>query len=311
MGEALTMLAIVAVGLQFALQAPINNRLGDRVGRLGAALVSNTIGTTILIVAFAIVLASGGIGGTGGPAGLLDVPVWQLAGGLIGATWVAVSAITIGRIGAGAVASAVIAGQLICSLAVDQFGWVGIERQAITTPRLIGAVLLLAGTVSVARSPRGTVLAASDHGLNHQHPLAVSAVLFTGLLMGLQHPLNGLLSETVGVFTSGLLNFIVGTALLLVTVVASGRATRLTRVHGVRPRYLTGGLVGVVIVIASMAAVKVVGATALAATLVLGQLLGSVALDRIGALGLERRPLTARRICGILLLLVGTVLAVS
>lgn len=318
MGESLTVLAIVAVGLQLALQPPINNRLGDRVGRLGAALVSNTIGTTILIAAFVVVLASGNVGGTQGPSGLLDVPAWQMAGGLVGATWVAVSVVTVGRIGAGVVASAAITGQLISALFIDQFGWVGIAQQAVTVPRLVGAVLLITGTVLVAlRSPKPVAVASETAPVGpardsaRRHFGALLTVFFTGLMMGFQHPLNGLLSETVGDFTSGLLNFIIGTALLLVVVAASGGATRITRVRGIRPLYLLGGLLGVITVIASLAAVKVIGATALAAALITGQLCGSVALDRVGAFGLERRPLTFRRTVGLLLLLAGTFLAVS
>ncbi|MDQ2622970.1 MAG: DMT family transporter [Actinomycetota bacterium] len=311
MNHSVTVIFVVAVGFQLALQAPINNRLGDRVGRLAAALVSNTVGTAILAVLFGVVLAIGDVGGTEGPTALLDVPVWQMAGGLIGAVWVAVSAITIGRIGAGVVASAAITGQLICSLFVDHFGWVGVEQASITSTRLTGACLLVAGTALVARRAPGTGFRADAEDPPGRHLWSLLVVFMTGLMMGFQHPLNGLLSETVGDVTSGLLNFVTGTILLLVAVTLSGRAVRLNRVRGVESRYLLGGLVGVVTVITSLAAVKVVGATALAAALITGQLCGSVALDRLGAFGLERRPLTPRRITGLLLLLAGTVLAVS
>lgn len=311
MGESLTALAILVVGMQLALQAPVNNRLGDRVGRLAAALVSNIVGTAILVVVFAVVVAAGTTGGSAGPTGLLDVPAWQMAGGLVGATWVAVSAIAIGRIGAGVVASAAISGQLIGSLIVDQFGLVGVEQETVTVTRMLGAALLVAGTVLVARRKPTATGAAGQGGPDVHHPLLLAAVFATGLMMGFQHPLNGLLSETVGGVTSGLTNFVTGTILLLVAVAATGRATRLTGLRGVRPRYLLGGLFGVVTVIASLTAVKVVGATALTAALVTGQLAGSVALDRAGAFGLERRPLTSRRIAGLVLLLAGTALAIS
>lgn len=306
MGEWLIVLAIVAVGAQLAVQAPVNSRLGDRVGRLGAALVSNLVGTAIIAAAFLAVLVTGNVGGSEGPSGLAGTPAWEMVGGLIGAAWVAVSAITVGRIGAGVVASAAITGQLICSLVIDQLGLAGVERQAVTAPRLAGALLLIAGTAMVARRAAG-----SPAGEARRHLLALAAVFVTGLLMGFQHPLNGLLSETVGDLTSGLLNFLVGTALLIVVVALSGRGRELARVRGVEPIYLIGGLLGVITVIASLVAVKAVGATALAAGLITGQLGGSVALDRLGAFGLERRPLTRRRSAGVLLLLVGTVLAIS
>jgi transporter family-2 protein len=78
------------------------------------------------------------------------------------------------------------------------------------------------------------------------------------------------------------------------------------------PRWqFVGGLIGVITVLASLSAVPVIGAAALTAALVTGQLVGSVALDRFGAIGLDVRPVDARRAAGVLLLLAGTVACVA
>jgi uncharacterized membrane protein YdcZ (DUF606 family) len=53
-----------------------------------------------------------------------------------------------------------------------------------------------------------------------------------------------------------------------------------------------------------------IGAGAVAAATVTGQLTTSVVLDRIGFLGLDREPLTASRVAGVGLLLAGTYLVV-
>lgn len=306
----------------------MNNRLGDSIGRLAAALVSNTVGTAILAIAFLVVLALGAIGGSRGPAGLLEVPGWQLLGGLSGGLWVAVSAIAVGRVGAGTVAAATITGQLVSALVIDQFGWLGIEQRPVTLLRLAGVALLIVGTVLVASRARSGAGAGSRRvpgGHDDPDPAAaridgslppdrhlglVAAIFAVGLAMGFQHPLNALLSDTVGDITSALVNFIVGTLLLMVAVGLTGRFARFRGIGRPRPVYLLGGLFGVLVVVASIIVVKVVGATVLFAALVTGQLCGSVALDRVGAFGLEPRALDRRRLTGLLMLFAGTILAV-
>lgn len=324
MGEVLAAVLIVAVGAQLALQAPVNNRLGDSIGRLAAALVSNTVGTGILVVCFLAVLALGAVGGSQGPSGLLHVPAWQLLGGLTGGLWVAMSAIAVGRIGAGTVAAATVTGQLVSALVIDQFGWFGIEQRPVTVLRIAGVLLLVAGTILVARRSRtaghpppappggrpgtGPVIPAGPAA--SRHPGLVGAIFAVGLAMGFQHPLNALLSDTVGDITSALVNFVVGTLLLVAAVGFSGRFGRFRGMGRPRPLYLLGGLFGVIVVVASIVVVKVVGATILFAALVTGQLCGSVILDRVGAFGLAPRPLDPRRTLGLALLLGGTILAV-
>jgi transporter family-2 protein len=56
--------------------------------------------------------------------------------------------------------------------------------------------------------------------------------------------------------------------------------------------------------------VKSIGAGGVAAGTITGQLIASVAIDRIGAFGLNEEPLTLSRIAGVLLLLLGTWLIV-
>ncbi len=301
MSTGLASIAIVAVGAQLALQAPINSALGGHVGRLAASLVSFVVGSLIL---FFLVLVSGELPSLGE---LGNVPAHQLLGGLIGATYVATATLTVARIGAGAVVAATIAGQLLGSLLIDELGLVGVETVSLDLLRFIGALLLIAGTLLVVT--RGSGLASAAR----QGPAfaALITVFVAGLLVGLQHPLNGLLSESSGELVAALTNFIVGTLFLAVLVVASGRSSRLSAL-GNAPRWqLLGGVIGLITVLAALSAVSILGAAGLTAALVTGQLIGSIAIDRAGAFGLEVRAVTPRRALGAVLLLVGTLLCVS
>jgi bacterial/archaeal transporter family-2 protein len=59
--------------------------------------------------------------------------------------------VTVRSLGAGGVTAATIAGQLTAAIVVDQLGILGLEKQAVTVPRLVGVALLAAGTFLVVK----------------------------------------------------------------------------------------------------------------------------------------------------------------
>ena len=128
-----------------ALQAPINAGLGKATGGLPAAMVSFLVGAAVLTL---IVLVSGKAGGVGNVG---DVQWYYLAGGLLGAVYVANALVAVDAIGAGGVAAATVAGQLTASVVVDRLGILGLDQVALTPARILGVVLLLAGTLLIVR----------------------------------------------------------------------------------------------------------------------------------------------------------------
>ena len=144
---AVAVLATVAAGGLVALQAPINSVLGKSVGTFAAASVNFAVGTCVL-VAITLVLA-GGFGDLGEGRGL-DWYYW-VGGGLVGAAYVTTVLLTVRELGAGGVTAATITGQLAASVAIDRAGVLGLERTPITTSRVLGVLLLVAGTILVVR----------------------------------------------------------------------------------------------------------------------------------------------------------------
>jgi bacterial/archaeal transporter family-2 protein len=135
-----------AAGGLIALQAPINSRLGRSVGTFQAAFLSFAIGTAALTIIAA--LAKGGLGQIGEARGL----AWYyLVGGLLGAVYVTTVLVTVRSLGAGGVTAATIAGQLSLSVAVDHFGWLGVDRSPVTAVKVAGIVLLAVGVFLVVR----------------------------------------------------------------------------------------------------------------------------------------------------------------
>ncbi len=302
MNHELTVILVAVVGAQLAVQAPLNSGLGRTVGKLPAALISFLVGLTAL---FLLCLVSGELGHF---SSIGDASFPSLFGGFSGAIFVATSTVTISRIGAGAVAAATIAGQLTCSLVVDDFGWVGVDTVPVTELRILGAILLLVGTgLVVYRRKYATDL----EGAGKAGLLAVVAVMISGALVGVQHPLNAELADHIGGLNSALMNFMTGTVLLAVIVISARLGRDMKRVGEVRWYYLCGGFIGVVTVLSALSAVGTIGAAGLTAAIVTGQLLSSIILDRFGVFGLERRRITPTRLIGVGLLIAGTFLTVS
>ncbi len=136
---------MAATGGLIALQAPINAGLGRATGSIAAALVSFAIGT--LFLALIVIVA----GQAGGVSSAFDVRWYYLIGGLLGAAYVFTALVAISSIGAGAVAAATITGQLTLSVVLDRVGILGLEQQPITPARVLGVLLLLAGTYLIVR----------------------------------------------------------------------------------------------------------------------------------------------------------------
>jgi transporter family-2 protein len=138
--------ATVVVGALIALQAPINSGLGKMTGTMPAAAISFIVGTLLLL---GIVLVSGEIGSL---AKATDVKWYYLIGGILGAAYVTTVLLTVRTLGAGGVTAATVAGQLTMSVAIDRLGFLGLEETPITLTRVIGVLLLFAGTVLVIRT---------------------------------------------------------------------------------------------------------------------------------------------------------------
>ena len=138
------LLAVVA-GAAVASQAPTNGALGENIGNLRAAFINFAVGSIVLLV---VVLVIGG-----GLGGLLDDPTrWHYLGGLAGAFFVSVAVVTVAPLGVTLQTAAILLGQFTMSMAIDRYGWFGIQAQPIGPQHLVGVGLMAAGLVVLARA---------------------------------------------------------------------------------------------------------------------------------------------------------------
>lgn len=134
------------VGALIPLQSGINSRLAGAVYHpLQASLVSFTVGTLFLVI---INFTQGNL--FRWPS-LQQLPWWYFTGGLIGTVVVTSVLLLFPRIGAVALLSAVVAGQMMMSVVVDHAGLLGAPEHTLSPGRMLGVLLLVVGVLLIQR----------------------------------------------------------------------------------------------------------------------------------------------------------------
>ena len=142
----LALLATVGAGAFVALQAPLNAKLAEATGKVPSAAVNFAVGTAILILLIAVLGQARRVGDA------TSVPWYVLVGGgAMGVIYVTTVIFTVRELGAGGATAATITGQLAASLVLDRLGILGLTETAITPGRVLGVVLLVAGTLLIVR----------------------------------------------------------------------------------------------------------------------------------------------------------------
>jgi transporter family-2 protein len=141
---------------------------------------------------------------------------------------------------------------------------------------------------------------------------AVAATIAAGGLVAVQAPVNNVLSRHVGTWGAASISFLVGTACVLTVAVAfaGGFQGDAGAASPAWYYWLLGGLAGATIVTTTLITVRDLGAGGVTAATIAGQLTAAVIVDHIGALGVERHPVTLARLAGIACLAAGTYLVV-
>jgi bacterial/archaeal transporter family-2 protein len=142
----LFMLLAVFAGALLPIQASLNAEFAQRgATALWAAAVSAALSSLTFVVVASIFLRIP-------PPSLKffsEVPPWLWWGGFIGAFVLGIMSSVPQRIGAATMIVCFVAGQTLCSLALDHYGVLGLPQQEITLGKLAGAGLIVAGVMFV------------------------------------------------------------------------------------------------------------------------------------------------------------------
>jgi transporter family-2 protein len=138
----------------------------------------------------------------------------------------------------------------------------------------------------------------------------VMIALASGAALAFQVGMNNTLRARVGhPMLAAWISFVIGTAALTLYLLVARPVWPDRLRFAEAPWWMFGGgLVGAVYVASSATFAKDLGAAAWLGLIVTGQVFASLALDHFGLVGFPKRPITAIRISGALILLAGVVL---
>lgn len=134
--------------------------------------------------------------------------------------------------------------------------------------------------------------------------------VFAGTLIPLQAGLNAQLRNWLGSpFSATLVSVVISTVcIFVVCVIARTPIPELSSLAKAPWWVWTGGVVGVIYVCMVLTLAPKLGATALVASIIAGQMFISLVLDQFALIGFQSHPINAGRIVGILLLFGGAFL---
>ncbi len=135
----LAMAAGVSVVVQQAINANLRASLDSAVW---AGFVSYAVGTLCMLTA--IILLREAI--PSAPM-LARSNWWAWIGGAFGAIFIAISIFLVPRLGAATFIALLVAGQMIASLVIDNYGLFGVPQHSADLPRLAGAALLVGAVI--------------------------------------------------------------------------------------------------------------------------------------------------------------------
>ncbi|HXV43639.1 MAG TPA: DMT family transporter [Anaerolineae bacterium] len=131
-------------GSMITIQSVLNSALGKKTGNLGSVLILTLVSIAVLLVLISL------FPGTANFRSLPGLSEWYLyLGGALGVVILAAPIFLIPRIGATSTLTALVMGQLVLALIMDQFGLFGVPKIEINLTRIVGLILLVVGALLI------------------------------------------------------------------------------------------------------------------------------------------------------------------
>jgi transporter family-2 protein len=139
-GEMLPLVLALISGVLMAVQGSLNTSLSKAIGLLEATFVVQITGTIlVMILLFIFNLGKGNL------SAWQNAPWYSWLGGIIGVAIIYLVAASIPSVGVANATTAIIVGQVLTAIIIDQFGGFGLERMACSPKQIFGLVLLAIG----------------------------------------------------------------------------------------------------------------------------------------------------------------------
>lgn len=239
-------------------------------------------------------------------------PPWIWGGGFCAIIIVVTNILCVPKLGSAGNVMVMNFSQIIAGLVIDHFALFGTEAVRMSFTRTVGGLLVLAGLMLVTRE-KGE----GDSEIRTMPPFYFLLALISGTACAVQIAVNGTLSVVVdSAAKATLISMSVAfmlTLLVIAMILLFKGKQGLFEVpeeerEPFRLRNATGGLLSVTIVCGNAFVAPVLGTGLSAITNLIGMIGSGLVIDATGFLGIEKKPVTFRKVAGMVLMLAGTAL---
>lgn len=140
----LSLICGIASSVQIGVNATLSKNIANDIWAAILALAVGVVGLT----AYALATQNLNVKWQNIPS----MPLWVWTGGLLGAVFVAGSVIAAPRVGSAMFIGLILVGQMLASLLLDHYGWLGFQQSQINLSKIIGVCLLIGGVLLIKRT---------------------------------------------------------------------------------------------------------------------------------------------------------------
>ena len=244
---------------------------------------------------------------------IVKYPPWIWMGGVCGATIVMAGIFCLPVLGSARNMMLLCFGQIMAGLLIDHFGIFDAPVTKMSLLRAAGALLEIVGIafISIEKGEK------SKSGMSGKVMMFIVFDIFTGFVAAAQVAINGTLGVVADSPVRATLVSMCG-ALLTMAVICSiigltgGKASLFDGKKAPEgkirftPFFFTGGLMALVVVGGNAITGPVLGTGMVTMMNLFGMMAAGLAVDATGFLGIEKKPVTFRKIFGMALMLAGT-----
>ena len=236
-------------------------------------------------------------------------PPWIWLGGVCAIIIVTLNIVCVPKLGAAGNVMILNFGQIVTGLVIDHFALFGADKVSMSLTRLAGAVLVMAGMILVTQEK-------APEGGKRSLPMLFAILAFIdGVACSTQIAVNGTLRvviESVSKATIVSMSVAILSTIIVITTLTltKGRSGIFDQTDDDRPDFrpwmITGGIFALTVVSGNAAVAPVLGTGLNTIMNLIGMMAAGLAIDAAGFLGIEKKPVTLRKVTGMLLMLAGT-----
>jgi bacterial/archaeal transporter family-2 protein len=138
----LSYLLAVLAGAALSFEGAIYGELGKTIGQLETSFYNFFMGSIILGLLWLFF-------GKGKLSYAVEAPKWSLLGGVLGVIYLTAIVVSVPFVGVGITMVAVIIGQLVMSMVIEHFGWLGSKQTRINKEKVFAVISMIIALVLV------------------------------------------------------------------------------------------------------------------------------------------------------------------